>query len=146
MIRSHQPGSRLHWPGLLLSASALALVSCANVSHMLLYQDTNLGIKGGYNPETSNVSLHIGFRRNFVTLVPKVNHDMSGDPAKADLESASVFSASSMTLRGLAVPDIDEMVVTGDAAVALGGTKGALLPFQKKSADAGGSNTPKSGQ
>ena len=114
----------------LLAAAALAFGACANVTHTMLYQDSNLGIKGGYNPETSNIAIHVGFRRNFATIVPKVNHDLTG--TAEDLDAASVYNASTMVVRGLSVPDIDEITVTGDAAVALASSKGALLPFQKK--------------
>ena len=122
-----------------LVLNALSLSACANVSHMLLYQDTSLGIKGGLNPETNTANIHVGFRRNFATIVPKVQPTVNGAPA-GDMEAASVYSASNMVIRGLQVPDIDEIVVTGDAAAALGKTANALIPFTSKSGSGNNSN------
>jgi hypothetical protein len=99
---------------------------------MLLYTDTSLGIKGGLNPETNTVSMHVGFRRNFATIVPKVQEVENGQPT-GEMEAASVYSASRVALHGLHVPDVEEMVVTGDAAEALGQSPGALEPFTGKS-------------
>src|SRR4051794_3050422 len=99
---------------------AAALCGCANVSHMLLYTDTSLGIKGGLNPETNSVSMHVGFRRNFATIVPKVRVVAENGQPTGEMEAASVYSTSKIGLHGLHVPDVDEMVVTGDAAYALG--------------------------
>jgi hypothetical protein len=110
---------------------AVALCGCANVSHMLLYTDTSLGIKGGLNPETNTVSMHVGFRRNFATIVPKVQEVENGKPT-GEMEAASVYSTSKMALHGLHVPDVEEMVVTGDAADALGQSSAALDPFTSK--------------
>jgi hypothetical protein len=125
----NEPYGSLARVGLFLSA--IALSACANVSHMLLYQDTSLGIKGGLNPETNTASIHVGFRRNFATIVPKVKETENGQPT-GEMEAASVYSASKMVIRGLQLPDIDETVVTGDAAYALGQSADALDPFKPK--------------
>lgn len=110
----------------------LALYGCANVSHMLLYTDTSLGIKGGLNPETNTVSMHVGFRRNFATIVPKVREPAENGEPTGEMEAASVYSTSKMGLHGLHVPDVEETVVTGDAAYALGLSPNALDPFTPK--------------
>ena len=47
-------------------------VGCANVSHMVLYQNTNLGLKGSVSPSTGNTSIKVGFERDFLTILPKV--------------------------------------------------------------------------
>ena len=93
----------------------VSLSGCANTTHMALYQNTNLGLKGGLNPQNSNVSVKIGFSREFISVIPKVQHE---DPAvEHPQEAGSVFAASRVDIQGLNVPEIEEIIVTGDAAV-----------------------------
>jgi len=115
---------------LLCGVAALAFCSCANVSHMLLYHDRHLGIKGGVNPETNNVAINVGYRSNFASIIPKVEPDPVNAPKT--YEAASVYSSSRIVIRGLGVPDVEELTATGDAAVAVGKSADGQQPFTSK--------------
>ena len=108
---------------------------CANVSHLVLYQNTNLGLKGSVSPQTGNTSIKFGFDRQFLTIVPKVKIDnqANNNPNETQtLEAADVFSASRVNVRGLFVPDVEELILTGDAAKKYANSDSARKAFQSR--------------
>jgi hypothetical protein len=123
----------IHLRTVLLIGGAIATmfgsIGCANVSHALVYQDTTLGINGGASPQNGNINLKIGFQRNFASVVPKVKNPNPNSPDAPDVEAGSVFAASRYSVKGLQLPDIDEFIVTGDAAAELGKAPGAVETF-----------------
>lgn len=92
-----------------------AISGCANTSHMALYQNTVLGVNGAVNPENSNVHLKVGFSRDFVTIVPKVE-DPDPNTPEVKKEAGSVFATSRINVKGLGIPEVDEVIITGTAA------------------------------
>ena len=54
------------------SSLAASLVSCANISHAVVYQHSNFGLNVGTNPATQNVHVRVGIRNEFAIITPKV--------------------------------------------------------------------------
>ncbi len=114
--------SRLHSLSatrLLLPLAIVALLpACTNTSHMLLVQDTHLGLHAAPNPEGQNVGVSFGYRRRFATVIPKVEFGVDDAQYKRPVRNAaSVVSAASATFNGpFRVPEVSEVVWTGDAA------------------------------
>ena len=107
----------------MLAVILACLASCANSSHMLVYQKINLGINAGLNPQTGNLHARIGHRKEFACVVPKVS---VGNKIKA----GSSYVASRVRVNGpLSVPDIAEIIATGKAASNMGSKPDALSPF-----------------
>ena len=105
--------------------AAIALAACGNVSHVMLYQDSTLGVNGGVNPENNNVNLHIGYHRDFYMVAPKV----AVDGTSTAYDAASTYGYTKLVINGLNVPDIDELVATGTAAVLMAKTPDAKAIF-----------------
>ncbi len=117
----------------LAAAGAFMLIGggCANPSHAVLYQQTTLGVNAGTNPETGNFKLRVGFKREFAAVIPKVvlPADPNNPEAGEKIEAGSTFSASRYSVKGLQIPEVEEFIVTGDAATTLGATPGAMGAF-----------------
>jgi hypothetical protein len=93
------------------------MASCANSSHMLVYQHTNFGLNAGVNPQSGNLHARIGHRQDFACVIPKIEED-------------GTIVASRVRVHGpLQVPDIAEIVATGRAASNMGEKPDALTPF-----------------
>lgn len=109
------------WRRPLAALSALGLAAfapgCANTSHMALYQNTVLGVNGAVNPDNSNVHLKVGFSRDFITVIPKVKRE------DGEMQAGSVFATSRTNVKGLNIPEVDEVIITGDAAARFAKTK-----------------------
>jgi hypothetical protein len=109
-----------------VSAVAALMASCANTSHLLVYQHTNSGLNSGINPQTGNLHVRFGYRQDFGCVFPKIKSNAVGDEVKA----ASSYVASRVRVRGpWQVPDIAEFMATGRAATNLGEKSDALTPF-----------------
>ena len=115
------------WHSLLLLSVAVS--GCANSSHLLIYQHTNLGLNSGINPQTGNLHVRIGLRRDFACVIPKVTMK-NQDTDTQDIKAASSYVVSRVRIRGpLEVPDIAEIIATGKAAAQMGDKADALSPF-----------------
>lgn len=112
-------------PLLAAVAAVPGLVSCANPSHLIVYQHSNLGVNAGVSPATSNFYVRIGLRREFAAVVPKYEDDHTTDKdGKPRQEAASAFVAARMrVISPWKTPLINEILATGDAAVRIAGTK-----------------------
>ena len=109
----------------LAGAFALLISACANTSHMLVYQHTNFGLNAGVNPQSGNLHVRIGHRQDFACVIPKVKDETSGT-----IKAGSSYVASRVRVHGpLQVPDIAEIVATGNAASNMGDKPDALTPF-----------------
>jgi hypothetical protein len=74
----------------LLGACASLLMGCEATQLYLAYR-TNVGINASVNPEMTEGSMMIGYRRNFATIVPK-SVPIPADPVGRDAMSALVCS------------------------------------------------------
>ncbi len=100
------------------------MASCANSSHMLVYQHTNFGLNAGVNPQSGNLHARIGHRQDFACVIPKIKEE------DGNIKAASSYVASRVRVHGpLQVPDIAEIVATGRAASNMGEKPDALTPF-----------------
>lgn len=106
------------------------LMSCANTSHLLVYQHTNLGLNAGASPQSGNVHARVGLRREFACIVPKVQTPQNEKDPK--IEAASSYVASRVKITNIyRSPEIDEVIATGEAASQLGEKSDAMTPFVK---------------
>ena len=112
---------------LLCGCVAPILAGCANVSHVMICNDTHLGIKGGLSPATNCSSISIGYRNRFATVIPKI--DRSLDPTHSDFDAASVLMGNHAVLHGLDVPDVEEIVATGQTAIEIAKNPSNKCPF-----------------
>lgn len=103
--------------------SAGGLTSCANSSHLLLYQQSNLGLNAGVNPSTQNLHVRIGLRRQFGAIVPKYAVDPDGGNTQA---ASAYFGSRARVTSPWRVPEIAEVMATGEAAVIAAGAGNAL--------------------
>ncbi len=113
----------------LLAATTLCLAGCANVPHAVLYQETTLGVSAGTNPESGNLKVRVGFKRDFASITPKVRTTPGDDTT---IDAGSTFVASRYSVKGLDIPEVEEVMVTGEAAASLGKSPEALKPFGLK--------------
>jgi hypothetical protein len=107
---------------LALSATAFAasLVSCANISHAVVYQHSNFGLNVGTNPATQNVHVRVGIRNEFAIITPKIKAE---DGTK---KAASSYVATRFRVHDIySVPEVAEIVATGKAATDIGASKGS---------------------
>jgi len=106
---------------LLATLAALSLASCANPSHLIVYQHSNLGINGGVSPATSNFYVRIGLRREFAAVVPKYKEEVPPfdvPEPKYENDAASAYVAARMRVTGVfSTPQISEILATGQAAI-----------------------------
>src|SRR5215831_4061812 len=94
-----------------LGACASLLMGCEATQLYLAYR-TNVGINASVNPEMTEGSLIIGYRRNFATIVPK-SVPIGADPAGRDAMSALV--CSDLVVTGIWLTSYVEYLAT-DAA------------------------------
>lgn len=100
-----------------LTAVAL-MVSCANPSHLVVYQHSNLGMNAGMSPATNNFHVRIGLRREFAAVVPKYDDDPAPGISHEDFNAASAFIAGRMrVIHPLKTPEVTECIATGEAAI-----------------------------
>jgi hypothetical protein len=95
-----------------LGACASLLMGCEANQLYLAYR-TNVGINASVNPEMTEGSLVIGYRRNFATIVPK-SVPMDGDATRRDAMSALV--CSELVVTGIWLNSYIEYLATGDAS------------------------------
>jgi hypothetical protein len=82
-------------------------------NQLYLAYRTNVGINASVNPEMTEGSLVIGYRRNFATIVPK-GVPMDGDATRRDAMSALV--CSELVVKGIRLNSYIEYLATGDAS------------------------------
>lgn len=118
-----------------LSLSAVALVSaatltsCSNSSHLLLYQQSNLGLNAGINPSTQNLHVRIGLRRQFGAIIPKYTTGETNPDGTQTNKAASAYFGSRARITGpFRVPEVAEVMATGAAAV-IAAKSGKALDF-----------------
>jgi hypothetical protein len=112
---------------LLLLCTLFGTVSCANTSHLFIYQHSNFGFNAGTSPQSGNIHVGIGLRRDFACVIPKID---SGDKATPNIRAASSYVVSRVRTKSpFAVPDIAEIIATGEAADQMGNKTDALSPF-----------------
>jgi len=95
-----------------LGACASLLMGCEATQLYLAYR-TNVGINASVNPEMTEGSLIIGYRRNFATIVPK-SVPIAADPAGRDAMSALV--CSDLVVTGIWLTSYVEYLATGAAS------------------------------
>jgi hypothetical protein len=95
-----------------LGACLSLLVGCEATQLYLAYR-TNVGINASVNPEMTEGSLVLGYRRNFATIVPK-SVPVAGDPAGRDAMSALV--CSDLVVTGIWLNSYVEYLATGTAS------------------------------
>ena len=95
-----------------LGACASLLMGCEATQLYLAYR-TNVGINASVNPEMTEGSLIIGYRRNFATIVPK-SVPIGADPAGRDAMSALV--CSDLVVTGIWLTSCVEYLATGAAS------------------------------
>ncbi len=103
-------------------AAVLAIValmaSCANPSHLVVYQHSNLGVNAGMSPATNNFHVRIGLRREFAAVVPKYDDDPLPGMENEDFNAASAFIAGRMrVIHPMKTPEVTECIATGEAAI-----------------------------
>lgn len=107
----------------------IAFSGCANSSHLLIYQHTNFGLNSGINPQSGNLHVRIGLRRDFACVIPKITMN-NQETGTDDIKAASSYVVSRVRVHGpLEVPDIAEIIATGKAAAQMGDKTDALSPF-----------------
>jgi len=95
-----------------LGVCAALLIGCEANQLYLAYR-TNVGINASVNPEMTEGSLVIGYRRNFATIVPK------SVPIPADLAGRDAMSAlvcSDLVVTGIWLNSYVEYLATGTAS------------------------------
>lgn len=117
--------------GLIAICAIASLTSCQNSSHLLLYQQANLGLNAAINPSTQNLHVRIGLRREFGAIVPKYemepNPDTPGIPDPHEKKAASAYFGSRARITSpWRVPEVAEVMATGDAAIAAAQAGNAL--------------------
>lgn len=128
-----------HLRSALLVCLPLAAVGCANPSHLMLYQQSNLGVNAGISPATNNLHVRVGLRREFGAIIPKYYDSVpkvGADGAEVvdkdgkvvtgqKREAASSFVAARMRVRSaFETPEITECLASGTAAIQAAGGNG----------------------
>jgi hypothetical protein len=108
-----------------LRACASLLMGCEANQLYLAYR-TNVGINASVNPEMTEGSLVIGYRRDFATIVPK-SVPIDADVARRDAMSALV--CSELVVNGIWLNSYVEYLASGEAA------KNFAKELAKKGAD-----------
>lgn len=110
------------------------LTSCSNSSHLLLYQQSNLGLNAGINPSTQNLHVRVGLRRQFGAIVPKyalVETDVNGTVTTTNKAASAYFGSRARITSPFRVPEVAEVMATGRAAV-IAAQSGNALNFTTK--------------
>ncbi len=92
----------------------LFATACSNSSHLLLYQQSNLGLNAGLNPATQNLHVRVGLRRQFGAIVPKYAVGAEGERNQA---ASAFFGSRARVSHPFRVPEVAEVMATGRAAV-----------------------------
>src|SRR5262249_15086049 len=95
-----------------LGACAFLFVGCDATQLYLAYR-TNVGINASVNPQMTEGSLIIGYRRNFATVVPK-SVPIRDDATGRDAMSALV--CSDLTVTGIWLSSYVEYLASGKAS------------------------------
>jgi hypothetical protein len=118
---------------LLTGLTCLSFSSCNNISHVLVYQHSNVGFCSGLNPQTNNVHVRLGIRQEVAALIPKVDHNLTDDPKATDPDAASTYIAMRVNVDNpFATPEVNELIATGQAAVNIASDKEPMKPFKEK--------------
>lgn len=113
-------------------AAASLLASCNNISHLMVYQHSNIGFCAGLNPETTNVHVRLGIRQEVATLVPKVAVPVAGKDKPENNAASSYVGMRVKMLSAFDVPEVEEIVASGAAAENVSSVEDAIEPFTKK--------------
>lgn len=118
---------------LLTGLTCLSFSSCNNISHVLVYQHSNVGFCSGLNPQTNNVHVRLGIRQEVAALIPKVDHNITDDPKATDPDAASTYIAMRVNVDNpFATPEVNELIATGQAAVNVASASKPMKPFREK--------------
>lgn len=110
-----------------LILAAASLSSCQNSSHLILYQQSNLGLNAAVDPATQNLHVRIGLRREFGAIVPKYEDDAKPGDKQA---ASAYFGSRARVTSPFRVPEVAEVMATGDAAI-IAAKAGNALDFAK---------------
>lgn len=110
-------------------AAASLLASCNNISHLLVYQHSNIGFCAGLNPETTNVHVRLGVRQEVATLVPKVEIPTGNNDETVKNAASAYVGMRVKMLSAFAVPEVEEIVASGKAAENVGAVGDPIKPF-----------------
>lgn len=100
--------------------AACLIGACANPSHLVVYQHSNLGVNAGVSPATNNLHVRVGLRREYAAVIPKYESDTRSEPA-----AASSFVVGRMRVAGaFKTPETTEVIATGNAAIQAAGGGG----------------------
>jgi len=117
----------------LSALTCLSFSSCNNISHVLVYQHSNVGFCSGLNPQTNNVHVRLGIRQEVAALVPKVDHNTDSAVSEAEPDAASTYIAMRVNVDNpFATPEVNELIATGQAAVNIASDNEPMKPFSEK--------------
>lgn len=122
--------TQLLLPALLAGAAALLNASCANSSHVLVYQHSTFGLNAAMNPATQSGHVRIGLRDETAIITPKLQPSpeegwVEGTP-KPTPKAASTYVASRYRVSDpFKAPEVEEIIATGNAATSVGKAQGS---------------------
>ena len=96
-----------------LLGTGVSLLAGCEANQLYLAYRTNVGVNASVNPEMTEGSLVIGYRRNFATIVPK-SVPTSDDPGGRDAMSALV--CSDLVVTGIFLTSYVEYLAAGKAS------------------------------
>ena len=96
-----------------LAVALSGLLGGCEVNQLHLAYQTNVGINAAVKPDMSEGSLMIGYKRDFLTLVPK-SVPVGGNPPQRDVMASLV--CSEVVVDGIWLNKYVEYVATGAAA------------------------------
>lgn len=103
------------------------LCGCQNSSHLILYQQSSLGLNSAIDPATQNLHVRIGLRREFGAIIPKYEKE----DGKNEKQAASAYFGSRARITGpFRVPEVAEVMATGEAAT-IAARAGNAMDFAK---------------
>jgi hypothetical protein len=109
--------------------ASTCLCGCQNSSHLLLYQQSSLGLNAAVNPSTQNLHARIGLRREFGAIVPK--YEKTKDDGTTENQAASSYFGSRTRITSpFRVPEVAEIMATGEAAT-IAARAGNAMNFAK---------------
>lgn len=114
-----------HKTGIAAICILTGFTSCQNSSHLLLYQQSSLGLNAAVNPTTQNLHVRIGLRREFGAIVPKYERDDDSGEKQA---ASAYFGSRARVTSPFRVPEVAEVMATGEAAT-LAAQAGDALDF-----------------
>ena len=107
----------------LTGAIALLNASCANSSHVLVYQHSTFGLNAALNPATQTGHVRLGLRDETAIIAPKLRPI---DDEMAAPKAASTYVASRYRVSDpFKAPEVSEVIATGSAATSVGKAQGS---------------------